>query len=116
MLVIMIIIYDYNYSELHSSRRVTIKMLLLANIKELQLRCCYSGTPLRWTLLGPKVSSFIARCPLLRGYVLNVQELIHCALSRIYRRGDNHCIITMINLSRSPKLPCLPYTAHACGD
>ena len=40
----------------------------------------YSGTPLRRT---PKVSSFIARCPLLRGYVLNVQELIHCALSSI---------------------------------
>ena len=43
----------------------------------------YSGTPLRRTPLGPKLSSFIARRPLLRDYVLNVQELIHCALSSI---------------------------------
>ena len=52
MLVIMIIIYDYNYSELHSSRRVTIKMLLLA--KRVTIKMLLQWNPSKVDAVGTK--------------------------------------------------------------
>ena len=76
----------------------TCRMCAYINVEKINLissnaaigRQVYSGTPLKWTPLGPGFLSVIARCPQLRGLGAHVHECTCMQLVSVYQAIHTH--------------------------